>query len=267
MKSFLARKTNNFHNVFEYFFLCLAIVVLFLNLNMLNYNNIGNASFSSNMNTNHHFESRSFNQLSFWSIPQQATTPSILYKRIPLASRGINERKPLVLENNNNLNQEQAHLPSRTFNPVQPHEDLEEKESKYFKDSTITSLNNSNFTEKDLYWLARIVQAEAPGDIDDGQIAVANVVLNRLNSGWARTIKDVIFQRINGTYQFTPVENGTIYNTPPKRAVNNAIRALNGERMVPKNVYYFYMPASYNQNDWIRTRPIYRQIGIHRFCF
>lgn len=121
--------------------------------------------------------------------------------------------------------------------------------------------------EEDVYWLSRIVYAEALKDTDEGQIAVANVVLNRYNAGWSKTIKGVIFQVINGTHQFTPVKDQRIYLDPSDRAINNAIRALNGERIIPKNVYYFYMPRVYNQRDWIRTRLVYKKIGIHLFCY
>jgi spore germination cell wall hydrolase CwlJ-like protein len=124
-----------------------------------------------------------------------------------------------------------------------------------------------NYSEEDLYWLARVIHSEAPGDTTEGQLAVANVVLNSLNDGWSDSIKNVIFQKINGTYQFTPVEDGKIYNTPSQRAMDNAIRALSGERVIPINIYYFYMPAPYNQNDWIRSRTVYKKIGIHLFCF
>jgi N-acetylmuramoyl-L-alanine amidase len=131
----------------------------------------------------------------------------------------------------------------------------------------LSRTKSMDYTEEDLYWLSRIVQAEAPQDTDEGQIAVANVVLNRLDEGWSDSIKGVIFQVINGTHQFTPVKDGKIYNTPSSRSTINAKKALTGERILPPNVLYFYMPRAYNQNDWIRTRSIYKEIGIHRFCY
>lgn len=264
MESFVKRIKKGFYNKSGYCFLFLAIAILFLNLNIQTYVNKGLEDYTPNINLNNSFYSTSFNKINFWGIQKQDTTSFELRQRMPHESRGIYERNTIDIKENESFNQN--HSPSTSFTNIQTQES-EKKESNYFEFETASKLNNSDFTQEDLYWLARVVHAEAPGDIDEGQIAVANVVLNRLNSGWARTIKDVIFQRINGTFQFTPVENGTIYISPSRRAVNNAIRALNGERMVPKNVYYFYMPASYNQNDWIRTRPIYRQIGIHRFCF
>jgi spore germination cell wall hydrolase CwlJ-like protein len=127
--------------------------------------------------------------------------------------------------------------------------------------------SSTSYTEEDLYWLSRVIHAEAPGDTTEGQIAVGNVVLNRLNAGWSNSIKNVIFQNINDTYQFTPVEDGKIYNNPSQRAVDNAIRVLSGERVIPNNIYYFYMPAPYNQNNWIRTRTVYKKIGVHLFCY
>lgn len=262
----LAKKIKkSFYNKSGYCFLFFAIVILFLNFNIQTYVNKELEDNTPNINLNNSFYNTSLNKINFEEIHKQETTSFGLRQRMPHESRGIENTTKIKEDENFN----QDHTPSTSFTNDKTHEseNLEKKDSKYFEFDTASKLNNSDFTQDDLYWLARVVHAEAPGDIDDGQIAVANVVLNRLNAGWARTVKDVIFQRINGTYQFTPVENGTIYNSPSKRAVNNAIRALNGESMVPKNVFYFYMPTSYNQNDWIRTRPIYRKIGIHRFCF
>jgi N-acetylmuramoyl-L-alanine amidase len=38
------------------------------------------------------------------------------------------------------------------------------------------------YDEEDLYWLSRIISAEARGESLEGQIAVGNVVLNRMKS-------------------------------------------------------------------------------------
>ena len=66
----------------------------------------------------------------------------------------------------------------------------------------------------EVLWLSRIIIAESRGESLLGQIAVGNVVLNRVKSrDFPNTIYGVIFDRKYGV-QFTPVANGTIYNTP-----------------------------------------------------
>ena len=65
--------------------------------------------------------------------------------------------------------------------------------------------------EDKLYWLSRIISAESRGEPLEGQIAVGNVVLNRVDSpDFPDTIYGVIFDDRWGG-QFTPVRNGTIY--------------------------------------------------------
>ena len=59
----------------------------------------------------------------------------------------------------------------------------------------------------DLYWLSRIIYAESGAETLDGQIAVGNVVLNRMASKeFPDSIPGVIFDRVDGI-QFEPVEN------------------------------------------------------------
>lgn len=124
------------------------------------------------------------------------------------------------------------------------------------------------YTEEDLYWLAKIVYAEAFYDEDEGQQAVANVVLNRVDHpDFPDTIYDVIWQRTGKTWQFSPCGDGGINREPDERAIENARIVLEGKRDLPSDVLYFYMPTNGNRKDWIRTRKIYKKIGIHYFCY
>ena len=116
----------------------------------------------------------------------------------------------------------------------------------------------------DLYWLSRIISAESGGESMEGQIAVGNVVLNRVASReFPDTIPGVIFDRVDGV-QFEPVSNGTVYKTPTAQAVEAARRVLAGEKVIG-NALYFYAPAL-SQGVWINAnRTYYKTIGCHRF--
>ena len=122
----------------------------------------------------------------------------------------------------------------------------------------------SVYSADELYWLSRIISAESQGESLKGQIAVGNVVLNRVASTeFPNTIKSVIFDSKDGT-QFEPVSNKTVYNAPTPRSVAAAKAALAGTRIVGKCLY-FYAPAL-SQGTWIRThRTYYTTIGCHRF--
>jgi N-acetylmuramoyl-L-alanine amidase len=120
-----------------------------------------------------------------------------------------------------------------------------------------------SYSDDDLYWLSRIVSAEAKGEPIKGQIAVANVVLNRVASGkFPSTIKGVIFAR----GQFSPVSNGALYDKPTKDAIESAKKALNGTRVIGKNVYYFF-EARTASSRWSKSRHVAARIGHHTFTY
>ena len=60
----------------------------------------------------------------------------------------------------------------------------------------------------ELYWLSRIICAESGAESMSGQIAVGNVILNRVrSSSFPNTVEGVIFDRKDAV-QFEPVSNG-----------------------------------------------------------
>lgn len=117
------------------------------------------------------------------------------------------------------------------------------------------------YDETTLYWLARVISAESQGEPLIGQIAVGNVVLNRLNSEvFPNDLYQVIFQ----PGQFEPVENGTIYNDPYHLSVIAAKLCLEGARVVGDCMYFFAPELS--PGTWIvNNRTYYTTIGCHRF--
>ena len=140
-----------------------------------------------------------------------------------------------------------------------------------YYDAYITSGNPATvawaddyYNATDLYWLSRIISAEAKGEPFAGQIAVGNVVLNRVRSSqFPNTVKGVIFDKKYGV-QFSPVASGTIYQTPTASAVRAAKICLEGYSL-SATMLYFYNPAIAT-SSWIgRTRPYVMTIGNHKF--
>lgn len=120
------------------------------------------------------------------------------------------------------------------------------------------------YDAEELYWLSRIISAESQGEPLEGQIAVGNVVLNRVaDETFPDTVRGVIFDQVNGV-QFEPVENGTVYNPPTDSSVTAAKRALDGETPVG-DCLYFYAPAL-SQGLWVNANRTYiTTLGCHRF--
>ena len=89
-------------------------------------------------------------------------------------------------------------------------------------------------SEDDVYLLACLVCAEAGSEPYEGKLAVANVVLNRLNGGaYGNSISDVIYAR----GQFTVAASGRLAKVmaqgPNSESITAAESALAGENNVP----------------------------------
>lgn len=128
---------------------------------------------------------------------------------------------------------------------------------------TITSGDNY-YRSDEVYWLARIISAESRGEPLRGKIAVGNVILNRVKSrSYPNTIYGVIFDKRYGV-QFSPVSNGTIYNTPTAESIIAAKICLEGYS-VSNAILYFVNPQK-APNSWIsRNGTLITTIGNHAF--
>ncbi len=124
--------------------------------------------------------------------------------------------------------------------------------------STTTS-NTSNSNDTNL--LARLVHGEARGEPYSGQVAVAAVVLNRVDSSkFPNTVAGVIYQ----SGAFDVVADGQINMAPNQTAINAARDAINGWDPSYGAIYYFNPNTA--TNKWIWSRPHTITIGNHRFC-
>jgi len=115
-----------------------------------------------------------------------------------------------------------------------------------------------------VYWLSRIIEAEAAGESLKGKVAVGEVILNRVRSDeFPDTIWKVIFDTKFGI-QFEPVANGTIYNTPSAESIKAAKMALDGSNYVGDCLYFLNPRIA--ESNWIsKNRVHYTTIGNHEF--
>ncbi len=117
-----------------------------------------------------------------------------------------------------------------------------------------------------VYWLSRIISAESRGEILLGQIAVGNVVLNRVkHKDYPNTIYGVIFDRKYGV-QFSPVSNGSIYDVPSYNSVLAAKICLEGVSL--SSDILFFMEPTKSTSSWIyKNRPYAFTVGNHYFFY
>lgn len=112
----------------------------------------------------------------------------------------------------------------------------------------------------DLALLAKLVQVEAGNEPYEGKLAVASVVMNRVNSDdFPDTVKDVIY----APNQFPPATNGKLDRAEASEDSRKAAEAaLRGENNVPGAVYFFNAkrePRKLKMVDVVKT------IGNHTF--
>ena len=120
------------------------------------------------------------------------------------------------------------------------------------------------YREDEVFWLSRIITAESSGESLLGQIAVGDVILNRVKSNqYPNTIWGVIFDRKYGV-QFSPVLDGRIYNTPTYTSTLAAKICLEGTSLSDDAI--FFLNPRTAQSSWIiKSREYAYTIGGHDF--
>lgn len=120
---------------------------------------------------------------------------------------------------------------------------------------------SANRSSYNLDNLAKLVHGEARGESFEGKVAVAAVVLNRVESGkFGNTVNEVIFE----PGAFTAVSDGQYYLKPDQDAYKAAQAALDGWDPTGNAIYYWNPVTA--TNKWIWSRPITITIGKHVFA-
>jgi N-acetylmuramoyl-L-alanine amidase len=119
----------------------------------------------------------------------------------------------------------------------------------------------SGFSQNDIQLMANAVYGEARGEPYTGQVAVAAVILNRVQSAtFPNTVSGVIFE----PRAFTAVADGQIWLTPNENAKKAVLDAMNGWDPTGNALYYFNPDTA--TSAWIWGRPQIKRIGKHIFC-
>ena len=132
-------------------------------------------------------------------------------------------------------------------------DETEEKESK--KEPRIKA------TDNDLDLLARVVHAESQGEPYEGQLAVAAVILNRVDHpGFPNSISGVVYQ----PHAFEVVTVGTVNRPAGESAKKAAQEAIWGTDPTHGAIYFFN--AAKTSSRWMHSRPVVKVIGKHTFA-
>lgn len=118
-----------------------------------------------------------------------------------------------------------------------------------------------NLTDEQLNLLSKLIAAEARGESYEGQVAVAAVVLNRVqDERFPDSIEGVIYQK----NAFSVVKNGYIYENATEESYKAAKDALYGNDPT-NNAIYFWNPDISTCN-WMNTLDPHLRIGNHVFA-
>lgn len=121
------------------------------------------------------------------------------------------------------------------------------------------------YNAEELDLLARLIMAETESQPYEAKVAVGSVVMNRVESGlFAPTVSDVINQKIDGFYQFTPVQNGWINRPATEECIRAAKDALNGVDTTNGAIWYYDDSTT---NQWILSKPVSVKYGRMIFAY
>ncbi|MDQ0350875.1 N-acetylmuramoyl-L-alanine amidase [Alkalibacillus filiformis] len=116
------------------------------------------------------------------------------------------------------------------------------------------------FSQNDIQLMAQAVYAEGRGEPYNGQVAIAGVILNRIEDPeFPDTISGIIFEPL----AFEAVDDGQIYMEPNEQAREAVMDAINGWDPSGGATYYFNPDTA--TSDWIWSRPQIKRIGKHIF--
>jgi N-acetylmuramoyl-L-alanine amidase len=120
---------------------------------------------------------------------------------------------------------------------------------------------NTSLSDSEIDLLARLVRAEAQTEPIEGKIAVACVVLNRVeNPQFPNSIKEVIY----APGQFQPVKNGQINKPADQESIQAVKAALTDKREFAPGALFFYNPTIATSR-WLDKRATTLVIGQHVF--
>lgn len=159
-------------------------------------------------------------------------------------------------------------IPLRDAAKVFNSEVIWEKETRtaYIIGNGLLESGETFYNQEDLLWIARIVRHESGNQPLDGKVAVANVIINRMNSpAFPNTAEEVIFDTRSGV-QFVKRSSKSILIAPAEQCWLAAKLALEGYETAPD--CFYFASNSVAARCWAgRNREVFGIIGGHTFFY
>ena len=133
----------------------------------------------------------------------------------------------------------------------------------------MASLDTKLMDDDDYMNLCLIIEAEAGTEDLKGRILVGNVIMNRVKSPhFPDTVTDVVYQYENGVAQFSPVDDGRIYNvTVSPESAEAAYQVLCGRDYSEGALFFIEREIADDQNvGWFDQNLVHLfKYGVHEF--
>jgi N-acetylmuramoyl-L-alanine amidase len=125
-------------------------------------------------------------------------------------------------------------------------------------DAVLKETQKSDIVNDNILVLAKIIHAEARGEVEAGRIAVGAVVISRLISPvFPDTLRSLVF---------TPSQFAYYEGRPSKASIESALDAADGQDP-SLGALYFYNPLKATNVTWVPGRRISVKIGSHIFLY
>lgn len=155
-----------------------------------------------------------------------------------------------------------ALMPLASVTPVERHEVQAPEVQKDVDAPTGEPYRRLDVSDYEEHLMARAVYSEARGEDYEGQVAVAAVIINRVQDRrWPGDVKGVVFE----PWAFTAVHDGQFWLDPDQTAYMAVSDALSG--WDPSSGATFYYNPVTATSSWVFTRSTITQIGKHVFAY
>lgn len=106
-----------------------------------------------------------------------------------------------------------------------------------------------SITDREITMIERLVEAEATEGGVEEKSYVASVILNRmLSDAFPDTVEGVIFQKVSGRYQFSPLSDGRYYDVEISDDTKEAVQKVINDGDTAQGALFFRNPKASNSS-------------------
>lgn len=208
------------------------------------------------------FASVGFNINQYNKNTQNLHDISIKQQKINTLESNLKGQKKLIVDKNAEIKEKDALIKSKDAKIKKLQEAVDNTAKSVSRGNITRSLNTKyNFSKYEMDLFYRVVYAESGNESYEGQLAVANVILNRIkDKRYPDTLKGVVYQK----YQFESVSSNMLYDRTPSESVKKAVQdAINGKNNIGDCISFWATYVRKSHPLW--DLPIKYRIGVHVF--